>query len=103
MLGLDLGVVEQHLRLFSGVSELANYEDYFDRISTIMAGIEARAVRAQAEAERAENALRSSMLTLAEAYGLEVSAAQREALADADLTALEALQRSLKTRRAWSL
>ena len=129
VLGLNLGVVEERLRLFAGVSELANYEEYFERVSKLLAGIEARAIEAQERAEqaqeraeqaqeRAEQAqetleqervlratltqeVRSAVLDLAEAYGLEIPDERRAQIAQAGLEELQALRLALKSRRAW--
>jgi hypothetical protein len=46
-------------------------------------------------------ALREAIADLCEAYGVELSEAQRTDLASRDLAALEALRLAIKQRRAW--
>ncbi len=101
VLGLNLGIVNQRLRLFSGISELANYEEYFDRVTQMMVGIESRALEAQKRAEQAEEELRTAVLDLAEAYNLDITEERRVQMAQAGLEDLQALRLALKSRRAW--
>lgn len=112
VLGLDLALVQRRLRFFSGMGELLNSDEFIERLSVMMDGIEARAEQAEAQAEREraqaeqERAQRlqdaqEAVLDLAEAYGIEVTPERRQQVQQAGLEALGGLRRALKATRAW--
>ncbi len=108
VLGMDLALVERRLRFFSGMAELPNSEEFIERLSKMMDGIEARAQeaeaqvqRAEAQVQRAEARARDAVLDLAEAYGVEITPARRQQVLAADLDALDVLHTALKAARAW--
>jgi len=78
VLGLDLALVGRRLRFFSGVAELPNSEEFIERLSKMMDGIEARAQQAEAQAQQAEAQARDAVLDLAEAYGVEITPERRQ-------------------------
>ncbi len=101
VLGLDLALVGRRLRFFSGMAELPNSEEFIERLSKMMDGIEARAQQAEAQAQQAEAQARDAVLDLAEAYGLEITPERRQQVQQASLADLAALRAALKTRRSW--
>lgn len=116
VLGLDLAVVGKRLRFFHGLAELPNSDEFIERLSKMMEGIEERARQAEAQAEaqtrqaeeraqqaeaQAEAQARQAVLDLAEAYGLEISEERREQVAQAGMEELATLRAALKTNRAW--
>jgi Uma2 family endonuclease len=119
VLGLDLALVERRLRFFSGMGELMNSDEFIERLSRMMDGIEARAEEAEAQAEQAQAQAeqaqaqaeqaqaqllleaRQAVLDLAEAYGLEVSPSRRQQVEAAALEELRALRAALKQHRSW--
>lgn len=112
VLGLDLALVQRRLRFFSGMAELMNSDEFIERLSAMMDGIEARATqaeaqaeeeRAQVERERAERLReqQEAVLDLAEAYAIEVTPEQRQAVRQATLGMLADLRRMIKATRRW--
>lgn len=98
VLGLDLAVVGKRLRFFHGLAELPNSEEFIERLSKMMEGIEARAREAEAQAEAQA---RQAVLDLAEAYGLEITPEHRQQVAEAGMEELAALRAALKANRTW--
>ncbi|HEY8380205.1 MAG TPA: Uma2 family endonuclease [Nannocystis sp.] len=112
VLGLDLAVVGKRLRFYHGLAELPNSDEFIERLSKMLEGIEARAREAEAEAQaqarraeerarQAEAQIRQAVLDLAEAYGLELSDERRRQVAQAGMEELAALRAVLKATRAW--
>jgi Uma2 family endonuclease len=122
VLGLDLALVGRRLRFFSGMAELPNSEEFIERLSKMMDGIEARAQQAEAQAQQAEAQaqqaeaqaqqaevqaqqaeaqIRDAVLDLAEAYGLEITPERRQQVRQASLGDLAALRAALKAGRSW--
>ena len=75
VLGLDLALVGRRLRFFSGMAELPSSEEFIERLSSMMDGIEARAQQAEAQAQQAEAQAQQAE---AQAQQAEVQAQQAE-------------------------
>jgi len=112
VLGLDLALVGRRLRFFSGMAELPSSEEFIERLSSMIDGIEARARAAdvqaeaqaqqvEAQAQQAEVQARDAVLDLAEAYGVEITPERRQQVQQASLEDLAALRVALKARRSW--
>lgn len=97
VLGLDLGLIGRRLRFFSGMAELPNSDEFIERLSKMMEGIERRAQQAEALAQQA----REAVLDLAEAYGIELTPERRRQVDEASPEELQALRAALKARRTW--
>ncbi|MEO7331599.1 MAG: Uma2 family endonuclease [Minicystis sp.] len=97
VLGLELAIVEDRLRFFYGHAELPGTADLIGRLSSMVAGLEAKAevAQAQAEAAVAENtlaraALREGTLALLGARGLLLSEEAKARLSScADVATLQ--------------
>ena len=93
VLGLDLALVERKLRFFSGMGELMNSEEFIERLSKMMDGIESRALQAEAQVAVAEAQVAESKEQVArfEAQLAEVDAQLAEADARVLLSEREAV------------
>lgn len=93
VLGLDLALVERKLRFFSGMGELMNSEEFIERLSKMMDGIESRALQAEAQVAVAEAQVAESKDQVArfEAQLAEVDAQLAEADARVLLSEREAV------------
>lgn len=98
VLGLDLALVQRRLRFFYGLAEVPESDEFIDRLSTMMDGVEARAEAAEAQARAAAA---QGILDMAELLGIEITPERRQLLADASPETLADLRMILKTRRAW--
>lgn len=93
VLGLDLALVERKLRFFSGMGELMNSEEFIERLSKMMDGIESRALQAEAQMAVVEAQMAESKDQVAkfEAQLAEVDAQLAEADARVLLSEREAV------------
>jgi len=78
VLGLDLAIENGKLEFFYGMAALFGTEDLVGRLQGMMHSLEAKAEQAESKADRALLSLQESLLTIAQARGLVVSAQDEE-------------------------
>lgn len=92
VLGLELAVVDGHLRFYTGHSELYGSSTLLNRLAEMVDSVEARVDAAEHARDAALSALRGVVLTILTARGLEVPAHVRNILeAESDPAALARL------------
>jgi adenylosuccinate synthase len=94
VLGLDLALVERRLRFFSGMGELMNSDEFIERLSRMMDGIEARAEQAEAQAQQAQAQAEEAQAqqAQAQAQAQQAQAQAEEAQAQAEEAQAQVLQ-----------